>query len=312
MQNNPLTDIARNGSADTLVAPKAINNDGWFSDQRITEDYHHAYRIETAQAGLNHDADTIQLVTNKDSLAHILASSIGQLPQPTSRWTEIPHQPRTIPHIQQQKEWIFPVILLAFILIGSVRVGAPKFITELFQAIVSETKWNNLSESLRQQNRKAALQLSIVYHLTLPLLVYEFLAHHQITIFNQAGGILYLMMLFAAILLYALRTTGYRILGFVFETRLQTIQFLQVSLIFTNITGLFLLPITLLIPYISPSYHGMMFRLGASLFIVLYIWHLSKGFKIILEGFLSIFYMFLYLCALEILPVLWLYKLFAG
>ncbi len=284
----------------------------WFSDQRIAKDYTHATQLNNAVQNLGRDADSIQVVTTKDSLAEHLSSTIRQRTTTATTHTELATDLRAVPYIQQQKDWIFSIVLIAFILIASVRVGAPRFITELFQAIFSETKWNKTMESLKLQNRRASLQLFILYHLTAPLFIYEILVYQQINVFNQNNILSYLAILLAGLALFGIRTAGYWLLGYVFETRQKTLQFLQASLIFTNIAGLLILPISLLFPFIDPTYYQMLLRLGLSLFIVLYIWLISRGIKIILDDFLSIFYMFLYLCALEILPLLWLYKLFAG
>ncbi|MGV8829505.1 MAG: DUF4271 domain-containing protein [Breznakibacter sp.] len=312
MQNNQWITAPETTPIDTSQLQAAVPAEVWFSNERIAKDYIHAYHSSLADRNLDSDADSIQVVTAMDSLTGKLIDNIQLSPLQTVQHTEMPATMRSIPYLQQQKDWIFLIILAAFILIGSVRVGAPKFITGLFHAIFSETKWTKITESIKLQNRRASLQLSILYHLTIPLLVYEFVADQQVSILNHKNILLYFILLLAWLTLFGIRTAGYMILGYVFDTKQQTIQFLQASLIFTNLSGLLIFPISLLIPFIDPTYYQILFRLGLSIFIVLYIWHLSKGIKIILDDFLSIFYMFLYLCALEILPLIWLFKLFAG
>ncbi len=312
MQDNQLiitTDTIQNV---TLPIQPALQKESWFTSERIANDYIHAYQSSTSRHHLNSDADSIQIFTQADSLTRQLINNIHRHIPPATTHTEMPATLRTTPYIQQQKEWIFSIVFFVFILIASVRVSAPQFITELFQSVFSSTKWKKITDAIKLQNKRTTLLLFTIYHIITPLLIYEFLISQQFSLFNLQDIRLYLIIFAGWLVLFAIRTAGFQFLGYIFDTKQQTSSYAQVSLIFTNITGLVLIPFALLIPFIEPAHYQLLFQVVIILFILLYIWHLTKGIKIILDDFLSLFYMFLYLCALEIAPLLWLYKLAIG
>jgi hypothetical protein len=78
---------------------------------------------------------------------------------------------------------------------------------------------------------------------------------------------------------------------------------------FNRIAGLILITIISFIAF----YHweNRVFPVIVGLFIVaiFYLFLLQRGIKILLKKQLSIFYLFLYLCTLEILPMLLIYKI---
>lgn len=304
-------DTIRSGKAETqeIITPGSYH---WLTLQNLNDDYFNALNIEDAIAKLNADSDTIVNTTQADIITKQLISTIHKRLNPETRQVLPETQLRTQPFIHQQKDWIIPVVLLTLIMIGFLKKTVPNYISTLFQSVVSDTKWNHISETLNLQNRKPGRILFFVYHITLPLVVYEYLASQGISLMNYPNLTLFALVILAALLLYLLRFFGYWILGYIFETTNEMSQFLQASLIFTNIMGILLLPFGLLMPFINPEYYPLLFKLSASLFIIMYLYHILRGAKIILNSFLSLFYMFLYLCALEIVPVIWLYKLLVG
>ncbi len=312
MPHNQLINTSDSTPHDTLPVQSVPTGTYWFPNQRIATDYIHAYNSAASHQHLESDADSIHIVTAHDSLAQYLATTIYRHTPTATTTTTMPTTLRSIPYIGQQKDWIFSIIIISLILIAFIRVGAPHFITELFQSIFSENKWHKVTETIKMQNRRASIFLFANYHIAVPLFIYEFLVTQRISILNLSDIRLFLVILLVWLTLFGIRALTFRILGYVFDTAQQTTQYLQLSLIFTNITGLVLIPICLLIPFIDPAYYQITFRLGFALFILLYLWHLSKGIKIILDDLFSVFYMFLYLCALEIAPLIWLYKLSAG
>jgi len=101
----------------------------------------------------------------------------------------------------------------------------------------------------------------------------------------------------------------YRITGFVFETSFLTGEYLFNASMLSKVFAILLLPIISVIPFVNIWIVPNLIKLGVGMFIVLYIWQLFRGMKIFFQNTFSVFYMFLYFCALEILPLVILYKI---
>ncbi len=77
---------------------------------------------------------------------------------------------------------------------------------------------------------------------------------------------------------------------------------------FIQTLGIILLPITILVSYTNVS--KLFIYIGIIMFVVIYLLKIFRLFKIIISKQLNILYMFLYLCTLEIIPILYIIKIF--
>jgi hypothetical protein len=78
---------------------------------------------------------------------------------------------------------------------------------------------------------------------------------------------------------------------------------------FNRGTGIILFPVVALIAYFPAENPMVAVFLGILTTLVFYVMLLKRGISILLKKQFPIFYLFLYLCTLEILPLLLIYKL---
>ncbi len=106
---------------------------------------------------------------------------------------------------------------------------------------------------------------------------------------------------------YLLQLGIYLIIGYVFSDKIGTSQLIKGF----NASQI-LLGITLLIPaFISlfyPGYSNTMFYISVTLYFIARVIFICKGFRIFYYNFSSLFYFILYLCTLEIIPVILAYS----
>jgi hypothetical protein len=69
-----------------------------------------------------------------------------------------------------------------------------------------------------------------------------------------------------------------------------------------------ILPVICLIPFVKETLQMNLVHIGAGIFIIMYLMQIGRGIKIILKETLSLYYIFLYLCGLEILSLLVIMK----
>ena len=219
-----------------------------------------------------------------------------------------PESFRTVPFTKNPPGWILGVILICLILIAWTHVFYSNRIRLMFKAPFSQRNVNQLLRDGNIMTERFTLTYSAVYILTFSLLLFEInriLVGFRFTHLNDMTifGILNLFV----IGYYVLKMCVIWFLGSVFKTRETTLNYQLNLMILSMITGpvllVFLIPF-LFIPDIKLLYMSIM---AAG---ILLLFRFVRGFFIgmSLTKF-SYLFLFVYLCSLEILPVLILVKI---
>ncbi len=246
--------------------------------------------------------DTAKVVTNSggDSTSIFLKASTT-LPNPTVRKTTSP--------LQQYNDWLSIFLIFSIVIVGFLRISSMKFLRELFNSAFYSQAANKMYSSINIRNSKLSFVLSILFFINTGIFIFEALVFYQETIFGQEGLTL-LIIIWGILIGYdVIKGLFYRIIGFVFETSFLTGEYLFNASMLSKVYSILLLPIISIIPFVSPWIVPNFIKLSVGMFIALYIWQLFRGMRIFFQNTFSVFYMFLYFCALEILPLEILYKI---
>jgi len=215
-----------------------------------------------------------------------------------------------IPENNLKPDWLLGIIIISLVVLAWIKLIYNKFIDQTFNAL-----WNfQLSDKLfRDQSifsRRVALVLNANFIITGGLFIFLVLAYTDRHLFNLKPFMQFLS--YAGILLgFVLsRYILTHITGFIFRRQAIFREYLQQILIIYKGLGVFLIPLILGIAYISESLRIYLIITGITLFSAAYLFRFIKGFKLIFKKDVFISYLILYLCTLEILPVLVLYKFF--
>ena len=205
-------------------------------------------------------------------------------------------------------DWITILFIVAIILIASVRGSYSKYIGYLFQSLV------NYSTSFRMFREKnytilhGAFRLEALFYITFSVFLYQVVQYFQLTLAHK--NMLFYVTSFGVVIAYFLaKKFIYSILGLILEGASETSEYLFNMDNYNRTLGLVLFPIVALINY-YPS-ETPLFLVFAGIFAVgiFYIFMLQRGIYILLRKQFSIFYLFLYLCTLEFLPLFLIYKI---
>jgi len=182
-----------------------------------------------------------------------------------------------------------------------------KRLRQIFYAPLSQRFLNILTKEGSIFRERSSLVLSIVYVFTFSLLLSLLLKE---LIPERLAGYrdyeIFIICVAGLFLFWLLKTSAIRFVGSVFHTMPATLDYLQNILAFSFITGLILLPFMILTIFLSSN-----ILLYISLIIIglLYFFRVMRGFfiGISLKKF-SYLFLFVYLCSLEILPLLVILK----
>jgi len=211
-------------------------------------------------------------------------------------------------HPKYTQDWILGILLFCFVLIAWTQFFYFKRIRQIFKAPFSKRFLNQLLRDGNLFNERVSLTFGLVYLLTVSLLLLQM--NERIwgfDFFSLHGIPLFLVILLFFMGYWLIKVLLIRFLGIVFRTRETTYNYLLNLLIFCLITG----PVTLLflvvIIYLKSDF---LLYFCLIVFSLLFFFRVMRGFfvGIRLRKF-SYLFLFVYLCSLEILPLLVLIKL---
>ncbi len=204
-------------------------------------------------------------------------------------------------------DWLTVLIFGAIVLFATIRYSYVKYIKHLFTSLVNYPTSVRLLQDSNYPASHAAYRLDIIFYITFSIFVYQVFnyfewadANHRIVFFawTAAGAIIY----------FHGKKLLFHITGSLFQTRSETTEFLFNVNNFNRSLGLTMLPLVALIAFYPSQNTVYLIITGIAIVIAFYLLLLQRGILILLRKQFSIFYLFLYLCTLEFLPLLLIYK----
>ena len=215
-------------------------------------------------------------------------------------------------HMQAQQrsgtnpDWFFPVLIFVI----SVYAGLNIFYRRYFRQMISAFVNNNITNQIvRDENvivQRASVYLSLVFNIIAALFLYLISIHLDWDMGGIGHG--FSRFLFFAILvslIYALKFLALKISGWVFGLDREMAIYIFNIFLMNNVLGIVLVPVIALLAF-NPDLPFQLLLVVAVVFISLaYLYRVGRGLitGMAIPGF-SPLYLFLYLCTLEIGPLL--------
>lgn len=211
-------------------------------------------------------------------------------------------------HYTKYDYWYFGVLLILYSFLVWMLVSNSKKLSQIIQGfyLTQSTNENNRNEFL--VGNRVSVFLSLFFIVTISIFVSELLTHFNVRLFNFP----YTEVIIATLLVivYAVKFTAINALGFVFKVQKEAKEYIKTVFLFCNSLGLFMFPVVIGLLFVKQLSPQPFINLGILLIL------LSIGVRIVKGVFIglrnaqfSIFYLFMYLCALEILPFVLLAKI---
>ena len=155
-----------------------------------------------------------------------------------------------------------------------------------------------------------SIVLSIFFIATITLFFIQVTSYHGI----RLGYTYDIAILCASVIsvVYAIKLIVIKLMGFIFQEQNKANEYLTSIVLFANVIGLFMLPLVICLAFLKQLPAALFVNVGMLLLVLFFILRLAKGMSIGLKSpAISKIYLFMYLCALEILPFILMFKLFA-
>lgn len=204
------------------------------------------------------------------------------------------------------KDWIFVLGILMLFWLTYIKNQFPQVIKKLVVSIYNFQFARQIVDE-----KSGIMQKSSWFLLSLYVFIVSFLLYGFILYLNPALGTikyLYLMILAFVLVFYILKVALYISIGYFTDTLNQTKLVLShFSVYYRNMT-LFFAPLSIILYFVHIAYFKYFLFLILLVFSVFSLMRIYRGIFLTIQMKFSYLFIFLYLCAIEIIPLMYSYK----
>lgn len=205
-------------------------------------------------------------------------------------------------------DWTLVIIIISFIILGTIFTTSGKYLTFIISSIFNRQTALRLFRERVFTIIHPAFRLDLIYFLSLGIYFLHFEKFFfELYIFAQPVAIL-LNAFWAFIFIYG-KFFLYSASGFLFNSQMDTNEYLFYAKTSSRVLGLFLLPLSIIMFFTDDILTILLLILGGVFILFLSAINIYRGFQIIARKDFSISYLILYLCTLEILPILIVWRI---
>lgn len=209
-----------------------------------------------------------------------------------------------LPH-KTQESWPFFVLLISMLVLAWGRVSYPKRLNQMITSFFSNRFVGQMLREEQVFTSGVNISLTLIYVISLSLLLSFAVGFYNLNFFTGNSLLIFLKSLAAISVFSLLKNSLLVFSNFLFKQEQTFTAYLFNIFLFNNVAGLILLPIVTL------TYYSHLFDPAVYMWIagaVLTLTFLLRVIKSLIMGAnearVPVFYIFLYICTLEISPVL--------
>lgn len=217
-------------------------------------------------------------------------------------------------HLQNREYWVPGVFLLSLMVIVWSRVSHNNKLDRVFKSFFNIREFYQVVREEFAMTNSLSIALMILFALLQSIFLYQLNVFYQIIPLSNAPVLFYFKIVIGVALFFVLKLLLVRLVGFVFYGRSEvTVDVLYNLFIMNKMSAFLLIPITLSMAYLTLFGTQTVIYAGALILLLIYIYRLFRLFVITMNGAkFSKIYFFMYICSLEILPFVVIFKLIAN
>ena len=202
------------------------------------------------------------------------------------------------------------ILFISFLLLVWLYVSNFKQVNQVIKGFYLSRYANQLSRDEFSPGNRVTVFLTLLFVLTLSLFISQTLSYYGIGNFANNFSRLYLISTAAVTLIYLIKLITVSLTGFIFQAQKVSTDYVMTIFLYCNTLGLFMFPVVICLAFVRQVSPAVFIYAGIIMIALFISTRIFRGFIIWMNGLRgSTFYLFLYLCALEILPFFILYKL---
>lgn len=205
---------------------------------------------------------------------------------------------------QTNSDWILGIIVLITLLLLLNKILNPRKWSQQLKIIFSGRAFERQIRDAKDFRSPFLFMQFIASSLTITLFIYQLFYNKSISYIEESEYALFLKILASIIGLLIIFFISQKIAGFIVEKGKVVSEYLLSTLLLFNITGTLLLPLSIGLQYAHKIPTNIILNTGIAFLGFAFLFKLYKGLTIASSyNSLHLFYLFLYICTLEILPI---------
>jgi hypothetical protein len=271
--------------------------------------------VESNLPDFNLDLPEISYRTPENSDAVFIESDINSQERPAGESLSTGHRIDSDPLLLEKSktaistDWILGVLIFSFVILAWIRLFYNKFLSPTFVAAFSQQVSHNLYQDKSSVSFRVSSGLNLIFYLNGGLFVYLLMQLWGKALWGQDGFFLFGVLFFLLIGLYLAKQLLSLLVGVISQTQKVFSEYMHNVFLFNKNLGLIFFPVILGMVYMSDRIFPVFLYAGIACICVAFLFRIFRGFQIFIKEGVSILYWILYLCALEILPILLFLKL---
>ncbi len=215
-----------------------------------------------------------------------------------------------IPITSSNPFWLFYVLLILVAGFTWVKVFYSRTLEHILGSFISKTMSNQVVRDENLLLQKASFLLTGIFYLVLALFIYQIsILDPFLPDFFPSGIARFLILAVMVAAIYSFKFIFLKVSGFIFQLDKPVSAYIFNIFLINNLIGILLLPVVIAISFTSTMAAIIIFKITVAIIILLYLFRLMRGILIGLSlTHFSLFYLFLYICALEIAPLIFIIK----
>ncbi|WP_419789137.1 DUF4271 domain-containing protein [Mucilaginibacter sp. X5P1] len=211
-------------------------------------------------------------------------------------------------HIRKSRDpWILVIIVILLLYTALLNFSFGSDIKTIFQSFYAK-RAAQFDKDDKQLNFRTFIGLFLLFSATFGLFLYQY-ASYKSVYFSYSGLQLFVALSLIVISLFAFKFLLLKVIGFLFDiNRIVSEYITALYLTYFNIAFVFL-PVAVCFSLMAAQFIPYLLAVALFLIVVIFVWiYLRSSVNIISNFRFHKFYLFIYLCALEICPILILIK----
>ena len=213
-----------------------------------------------------------------------------------------------VPRKESNYDWLLGIFLLLVLLFVWIRVFYNKFFAALASALSSFQLSMKLFQERNILHQRVSIVLDFIYIVVFSVFLFEYIEYTGDSRTGMSGFKLFLLLLNIVMLYTIFRGMVLRMTGALFMVRPLFSEYLHNTFVVNKSMGILLFPVIIMAQYMPYKVIPVILVTGIVIFIAGLLLKAFRAYQIIIRRDILIFYLILYLCTLEILPLLLGYK----
>jgi hypothetical protein len=228
-------------------------------------------------------------------------------------YQQFTEKPITFRHVEPFTStfWFLATVFTCLILYTWLQYFFKKNIFQMMHAAFNGSVAARIFRDKNLLIERVFIFLNIFYTLTAGLFLFQILKHYGITILDFNDVRLFMLSLGVIFGLFVIRSFFTRSIGFLFNRSAEMKEYNYLVFLIYKILGLFLFPIVIFMAYVPDIHKDILIAIALAVIAFFSIVRFFRGIILLKEKGFLLFYIILYFCTIEILPILlvvrWLY-----